>query len=128
MCFLTWHEHNRSSIIASQYFVLCKLFRMVFIYLCQIGWETFNPMGILWYKYDALPKYRSIPQYFCDFSDSCKEWKASFKSNTDITSHFELSNNVNISLNNGYAKLFFAILMFKCLQSVTTLLSEVIFD
>ena len=71
---------------------------------------------------------RSIPQYFCDFLDSHKEWKASFKSNTDITSHFELPINAKVSLNNGYAKLFFAILMFKCLKSVTTLLSEVNFQ
>ena len=75
-----------------------------------------------------LPKYGSIPQYFCDFSDSLKEWKASFKSKTDITSHLELPNNAKVSLNNGYAKLFFAILMLKCLKSVTTLLSEVIFQ
>ena len=31
----------------------------------------------------------------------------------------------NVSLTSGYAKLFFAILMFKCLKSVTTLLSLV---
>ena len=91
------------------------------MYICQIGEETFNLMGILWYKYDALPKYRSIPQYFCDFSDSHREWKASFKSNTDITSYFELPNNAKVCLDNGYTKLFFAILMFKCLKSVTTL-------
>ena len=125
--FLLGINNNKSSIITSQYFLLCNLFKMVFIYVCQIGGETFNPIGILWYKYDALPKYGSIPQYFCDFSDSCKEWKASFKSNTDITSHLELSNNAKVSLNNGYTKLFFAILMFKCLKSVTTLLSKVIF-
>ena len=29
----------------------------------------------------------------------------------------------NVSFNKGYAKLFLAILMFKCLKSVTTLLS-----
>ena len=33
----------------------------------------------------------------------------------------------NVSLTNGYAKLFFAILTFKCLKSVTTLLSLVNF-
>ena len=44
---------------------------------------------------------------------------------THITSHFELPNNAEVSLNNGYAKLFFAIFIFKCLKSVTTLLSEV---
>ena len=45
----------------------------------------------------------------------------------DMTSHLELPNNENVSLNKGYAKLFFAILMFKCLKSVTTLLSKVTF-
>ena len=44
-----------------------------------------------------------------------------FKSRTDSTSHLELRNTENVSLNKGYAKLFFAILMFKCLKSVTTL-------
>ena len=62
-----------------------------------------------------------------DFFDNRKEWNASFKSNTDITSHLELPNSENVSLNKGYAKLFFAILVFKCLKSVTTLLSEVTF-
>ena len=46
----------------------------------------------------------------------------------DITSHLELPNNEKVSLNNGYAKLFFTILIFKCLKSVTTLLSEVNFQ
>ena len=45
----------------------------------------------------------------------------------DITDHLELPYNVKVSLNNGYAKLFFTILIFKCLKSVTTLLSEVNF-
>ena len=31
----------------------------------------------------------------------------------------------NVSLTNGYAKLFFAIIMFKCLKLVTTILSLV---
>ena len=48
--------------------------------------------------------------------------------NTDITSHLELPNKENISLNKGYAKLFFTILILKCLKSVTTLLSEVTFQ
>ena len=65
---------------------------------------------------------------FYDFSDNCKEWNASFKSNTDVTSHFELTNNAKVSLNNGYATLFFAILIFKCQKSVATLLSEVSFQ
>ena len=32
--------------------------------------EILNPMGILWYKWDMLPKYGSIPQYLFKFSDS----------------------------------------------------------
>ena len=52
---------------------------------------------------------------------------ASFKSNTDGTSHLELSNTENVSLSTGYAKFLLAILTFKCLESVTTLLSCVTF-
>ena len=66
-------------------------------------------------------------QYFLEFSDNLKEWNASFRSNTDNTSHLELPNTENVSLSKGYAKLFFAILKFRCLKSVTTLLSFVSF-
>ena len=57
------------------------------------------------------------------FSDNLNEWNASFKSNTDSTLHPELPNIENVSLSKGYARLFFSILTFKCLKSVTTLLS-----
>ena len=77
--------------------------------------------------YDVLPKYGNMPQYLFEFSESLSEWNASFKSNTYRTLHLELPNTENLSLNNGYAKLFLAILMFKCLKSVTTLLSLVPF-
>ena len=40
---------------------------IVFIYDCQISGDTFSPIGILWYKYEALPKYGKIPQYFFAF-------------------------------------------------------------
>ena len=53
-----------------------------------------------------LPKYGSIPKYFFEFSDNLREWKASFRSNTDNTSHFELPNTENVSLTKGYTKLF----------------------
>ena len=43
------------------------------MYDCQIKGEIFNPIGILWYKYDALPKYGSIPQYLFEFSDNLSE-------------------------------------------------------
>ena len=56
-----------------------------------------------------------------EFSDNLKEWNASFKSKTDCTSHLEFPNTENISLGSGYAKLFFTILPFRCLKSVTTL-------
>ena len=49
-------------------------------------------MGILCYKYEVLPKYGSTPQYFIESSDNLNEWNASFKSNTDNTSHLELPN------------------------------------
>ena len=50
---------------------------------------------------------------------------ASFKAKTDSTSHLELHNSENVSLSKGYAKLFFAILIFRGLKFVTTLLSFV---
>ena len=73
-------NNSKSSIIASQYFLLSRQLRIVFIYVCQIGEETFTPIGILWYKYEALPKYGKIPQYFFEFPHNLKERKASFKS------------------------------------------------
>ena len=45
----------------------------------------------------------------------------------DITSDFELPSIVKVSFSKGYAGLFLAILIFKCLKSVTTLLSCVNF-
>ena len=61
----------------------------------------FNPIGILLYRYDVLPKYGSIPQYFLEFSDNLNEWKVSFKSRTDNTSHLELPNTENVSFHKG---------------------------
>ena len=115
------------SIIALQCFQLCKHSKIAFMYDYQIEGEMFNPIGILWYKYEALLKYSNIPQYLFESSNSCNEWNASFRSNTKSTSHLEFLRTENVSLTNGYAKLFFPILMFKCLKSVTTLLSCVIF-
>ena len=34
------------------------------MYDCHTVGNTFSPIGILTYKYDTLPKYGSIPQYF----------------------------------------------------------------
>ena len=48
------------------------------MYDCQTEGEMFNLMGILWYKYEALPKYGSIPQYLFESSECCNEWNASF--------------------------------------------------
>ena len=56
-------NNSKSSIIASQCFLLCKHSKIAFVYDCKIEGEMFNPMGILWYKYEALPKYGSIPKY-----------------------------------------------------------------
>ena len=47
---------------------------------------------------------------------------------TDSTSHLEQPNTENVSFNSRKAKLFFAILTFQCLKSVTTLLSFVPFS
>ena len=48
---------------ALQCFLLCKHLNIAFMYDCQIEGEMFNPIGILWYKYQALPKYGNVPQY-----------------------------------------------------------------
>ena len=40
----------------------------------------------------------NISMVFCD---SLNEWKASFKSSTNSTSHFEFPNTENVSLTNG---------------------------
>ena len=89
---------NRSSMIASQYFLLDKQLSIAFMYDCHTTGEMLSPIGILWYTYDALPKYGSIPQYFLEFSVNLSEWNASFRSGTDNTLHFELPSNVNVSL------------------------------
>ena len=57
-----------------------------------------------------LLKYGSVLQYLFEFSNSLSEWNASFKSNTDNTSHMELHNTEDVSFNKGYAKLFLAVL------------------
>ena len=71
------------------------------MYDCHTVGEMLSLIGILWYKYDALPKYGSIPQYFLELSVNLNEWNASFKSSTNSTSHLELPNNVNVSFNSG---------------------------
>ena len=113
--------------MASQYFLLDRQLKIAFMYNCHTTGEMLSPIGILWYKYDALPKYGSIPQYFLELSVNLSEWNASFKSSTDSTSHLELPSNVNVSFNSGLARLFLAILIFRCLKSVTTFLSWVTF-
>ena len=40
-------NNNKSSIIASQYFMFCKQSKIAFMYDCQINDEIFNPIGIL---------------------------------------------------------------------------------
>ena len=47
--------------IDSQYFLLCKQSNIIHIYDCQFYGDIFNPLGILWYKYEVLPKYSKIP-------------------------------------------------------------------
>ena len=48
------------------------------LYDCHTVGEMLSPIGILWYKNDALPKYGSIPQYFLELSVSLSEWKCIF--------------------------------------------------
>ena len=47
------------------------------IYDCQIECEIFNPIGIIWYRYDGLPKYGNIPKYLLACSESLSEWNVS---------------------------------------------------
>ena len=106
MCdFVDGVNNNGSSVIASQYFLLCKQSNIAFMYDCQIEGEIFNPIT-LWYKYDVLPKYGNIPQYFFEFSNNLSERNASFKSNTDNPSYLELPNTVNVSFNKGMPNCF----------------------
>ena len=67
-------------------------------------------------------------QYLLESSESLSESNASFESNTERTSHFEFPRTENVSLTNRYAKLFFAILTFKCQKSVTTLCPVLVFN
>ena len=66
-------NNSRSSIIAWQYFILCKESKIAFIYDCQIDEDIFSPIGILLYKYKVLPKYGKIPQYRFEFYESLKQ-------------------------------------------------------
>ena len=64
MCdFFDGVNNKRSSIIPSQYFLLCKESNIAFMYDCQNEGEIFNSIGILWYKYDVLLKYGSFLKY-----------------------------------------------------------------
>ena len=74
-----------------------------------------------------LPKYGKIPQYLFEFPKCLKEWNISFQTSTNKTSHLEQPSIENVSFNKDLAKLYFAILTFKHLKYVTTLLSFVTF-
>ena len=87
--------------IASQYFLLDKQLKIAFMYNFYTTGEMLSPIGILWYKYNALPKYGSIPQYFLELLVNLSKWNVSFKSSTDSTLHLEPPNKVNVSFNNG---------------------------
>ena len=102
MCvFFEGVKSNKSSIIASQYILICRHSKIAFILDCQIEGEMFKPIGILWYRYDVLLKYGNIQQYLLESSKSLKEWNAFFRSNTERTSHLELPKIENVSLSNG---------------------------
>ena len=129
MCdFFDGVNSNKSSIIASQYFLLCKHPKIAFIYDCQIEGEIFSPIGILWYKYDELPKYGNI---FCNISLNFP---------IVLVSEMHLLNLILIAPHtHNYITLrlyllvrdmpdsFWHILTFKCLKSVTALLFCVTF-
>ena len=68
-----WVNNKRSSMIASQYFLLCKQSSIAFINECHNEGEMFNPIGFHWYECHAVPKYGSILQYHLEFSDSLIE-------------------------------------------------------
>ena len=73
MALLGGVNYSKSSIIALQCFLLCKHSKIAFMYDCQIEGEIFNHMGIPRYKYEALPKCSSIPQYLFESSESHNE-------------------------------------------------------
>ena len=82
-------------------FLLCKLSKIACIYDCQIEGEMFNPIGMLSYKYEALPKCGVIPQYLFESSESHNEWNAFFRCSTKSTSHLEFPRTENVSLTKG---------------------------
>ena len=43
---------------------------IAFIYNYQTGVEMFSPIGILWYKDEALSKYGKVSQYFFKFPET----------------------------------------------------------
>ena len=92
---------NRSSMIASQYLLLNKQLKMAFMYNCHTTGEILSPIGILWYKYDTLPKYGSITQYYLELSVNLSEWNASFRLSTDSILLLEPPNSMNMSFNKG---------------------------
>ena len=91
---------KRLFIIALWCILFCRHSKIAFIYDCQIEGEMFNPIVILWYIYDALPKYGNILQYPFDSSKRLNEWNASFRSSTERTSHLELPKTENVCLTN----------------------------
>ena len=63
ICLLGMNK-SRSSIMASQYFLLDRQLKIAFMYDCHTAGEMLSPFGILWYKYDALPKYGKYSTVF----------------------------------------------------------------
>ena len=94
---------------------------------CQIEGEIFNRIGTLGIYMMYYQSQEVFSNIFFEFSESLSGWNVSFKCNTDSTSHLELPNTENVSFSKGYAKFYIAILMSRCLKSVTTLLSCVNF-
>ena len=99
-------NNNRSFIIASQYFLLCKQSHITFMYGCQIKGEIFDPLGILYINMMCCQSMVIFHNIFLNSLMVLLNEMHSFRSNTDSTSHLELLNTENVSFSKGYAKLF----------------------
>ena len=74
MCvFLLGMNINRTSINASQYFLLQRQSNILFKYSCLIASDISNPIGILQQRYGAQPKQGEILQNDFEFSESLNE-------------------------------------------------------
>ena len=121
-------NNNRSSIIALQNFLLCKQSKISFIYDCQIDEDIFNSIGILWYKYELLPKYGKIPLYLLEVSPCLNSYPRPLCMSDPWCWHLCMHTVMHLVFRKWMSMcIIFAIFMFKCLKSVMTLISIVTF-